>query len=48
MKLNVYTMKQQTQEFFLRLFVEPDSELSTPSSSIYLCARSSTHTRMYK
>lgn len=34
MMKNVFTMKQQAQDFILRLFVEPSGG-STPSSSSY-------------
>jgi len=41
MKMNVNTLKQQTQDFVLRLFVESGSG-ATPSSSCYTGARCGT------
>lgn len=47
MKKNFYTMKQQTQDFVLRLFVESVS--STPASYDYCtCAHVGTHARLYQ
>lgn len=48
MKINVITLKQQTQDFVLRLFVE-SSGVSTPSSSDYCtCAHVGTHARLHQ
>ena len=48
MKVNVFTLKQQTQEFILRLFVESTGRDSTPSySNYYLCAHAGTHVRLH-
>ena len=46
MMKNVFTMKQQAQDFLLRLFVGPDGEYSSPSSSCYTGAHCGTFSRM--
>ena len=46
MKMNFFTLKQQAQDFILRLFVESSGELSTPSSSFYTCTRCGTFSRL--
>ena len=49
MKLNVYTLKQQTQDFVLRLFVEPSSEIGTsPSISDCTGTRCGTFMRLQR
>ena len=47
MKTNFYTMKQQTQDFLLRLFVDSSGELSTPSNSCYTGAHCGTFARLH-
>jgi hypothetical protein len=44
MKVNVITMKQQTQDFLLRLFVDSSGD-STPSDTFYTCAHCGTFSR---
>ncbi len=47
MKMNVTTLKQQTQDLFLRLFVESSSGIgTTPARSNYTCAHCGTYARM--
>ena len=46
MKADLFTIKQQAQEFILRLFVEPDSR-TTLSTNYYTCARCGTHARLH-
>ena len=47
MKMNVNTLKQQTQDLFLRLFVESSSGIgTTPARSSYTCAHCGTYARM--
>ena len=47
MKIDVHTLKQQTQDFFLRLFVEHYGG-STPSSSDYcICTHVGTYARLH-
>ena len=46
MKTNLFTLKQQTQDFLLRLFVESDQIDSTPS--FYTCAHAGTHARLHQ
>ena len=49
MKLNVYTLKQQTRDFVLRLFVEPSSEIGTsPSISDCTGTRCGTFMRLQR
>jgi len=43
--MNVNRMKQQTQDFVLRLFIE--SFGGTPPSSHYTCARCGTFSRLH-
>ena len=46
MKMNVTTLKQQTQDLFLRLFVESSSGIgTTPARSNYTCAHCGTYAR---
>ena len=47
MKFELNTMKQQTQDFFLRLFVGSSEVGSTPSSSFYTCSRCGTFVRLH-
>ena len=48
MKLNVFTLKQQTQDFLLRLFVEQSGVNAVhPYSNYYLCAHAGTHARLH-
>ena len=48
MKVNIFTITDQTQEFILRLFIEPDS-YSTPSGTqCYTCAHAGTHARLHQ
>ena len=42
--MNVYKIKQQAQEFILRLFIESELDDSTPSH--YTCARCGTFSRL--
>lgn len=47
MKPNVYKLKQQTQDFVLRLFMEGSGD-TTPSSSDYCtCSHVGTHARLH-
>ena len=46
MKTNFFTLKQQTQDFLLRLFVESDHFESSPS--FYTCAHAGTHARLHQ
>ncbi len=48
MKINVNTMKQQTQEFFLRLFVESSPKSTLPSDKYYICTHCGTFTRLHQ
>lgn len=49
MKMNVTTLKQQTQDLFLRLFVESSSGIgTTPARSNYTCAHCGTYARMHQ
>ena len=49
MKLDVYTLKQQTQDFVLRLFVESSGVSTTRSfSQYYTCAHAGTHVRLHQ
>ena len=48
MKLNVFTFKQQTRDFLLRLFIESSedgSTLSESDSKFYTCAHCGTFSR---
>ncbi|MBO4519160.1 MAG: hypothetical protein J5704_03895 [Paludibacteraceae bacterium] len=47
MKINVDTLKQQTQDFVLRLFVEAGSPTTLPSEQHYLSARCGTFARLH-
>ena len=47
MKTNVYTLKQQTQEFILRLFVERESYSSPVSYDYCTCAHAGTYARLH-
>ena len=42
MKMNVYTIKQQTQDFLLRLFVEGVPDATPSDSYYYTCSRCGT------
>ncbi|MBQ2067854.1 MAG: hypothetical protein II457_02915 [Paludibacteraceae bacterium] len=42
----LFTLKQQAQDIFLRLFVETTGDLSTPTSSYYTGAHCGTFLRM--
>jgi hypothetical protein len=48
MKTDLFTLKQQAQEFILRLFIESSvgSFSSTPSDSFYTCAHCGTSSRI--
>ena len=46
MKMNVYSWKQQTQDFVLRLFVDSIGVSSTPAQTYYTCAHCGTFARM--
>ena len=47
MKMNVFSWKQQAQDYVLRLFVEPlRIGSSTPSTSYYTCAHCGTFVRI--
>ena len=47
MKPDVYKLKQQTQDFILRLFMEGSGD-TTPSSSDYCtCSHVGTHARLH-
>jgi hypothetical protein len=47
MKLNVLTLKQQTQDFLLRLFIDSPDGAATPShSKYYTCAHCGTFSRL--
>ena len=45
MKLQFTTLRQQTQDFFLRLFVESSGSMSS-GSECYTCSRCGTFTRL--
>ena len=45
MKMNLFTFKQQAQDFVLRLFVESSEDLSSPRTRYYTCAHAGTHAR---
>ena len=47
MKLNFFTMKQQTQEFVLRLFIESFGDDSSYYSSYSSSARCGTYARLH-
>ncbi len=45
--MNVFTLRQQAQDFLLRLFVEPTSDASVrPTHSAYTCAHCGTFSRL--
>lgn len=47
MKMNFSTMKQQAQDFVLRLFIESyGGSGSTPSNTFYTCAHCGTFSRL--
>lgn len=46
MKIDFITLKQQTQDFVLRLFVESSGVETTPSSPYYTCAHCGTFSRL--
>lgn len=46
MKTNFFTLKQQTQDFLLRLFVGSDNLDSTPTC--YTCSHVGTHARLHQ
>ena len=46
MKLNVFTLTQQAQEFVLRLFVEPGSDLSSSTHDYTTCSHCGTYSRL--
>lgn len=48
MKLNGFTLKQQTQDFLLRLFIESDLGTTLPENRCYTCARCGTHARLHQ
>ena len=47
MRMKIYHMMQQTQDFLLRLFVGADFSSVSSDSSYYTCARCGTHARLY-
>jgi len=48
MKMDFFTLKRKTQDFVLRLFVEPDSGgYSTPSDTCYTCSHCGTRARLH-
>ena len=49
MKMNFSTMKDQAQDFLLRLFVESPGEFSkTTSVEYYTCSHAGTHARLHQ
>ena len=44
---NFFTFKQQTQDFVLRLFVEPASGATLPADGYYTCSRCGTFSRLH-
>lgn len=48
MKINVDTLKQQTQDFVLRLFVESGSQTTLSREHFPLCARCGTFSRLHQ
>jgi len=46
MKMKFLTLKQQTQDFVLRLFIESSGADSTPSSSFYTGSHCGTFSRL--
>ena len=48
MKMNFISFKQQTQDFVLRLFVEPGSSTTLSSDQYYLSARCGTFARLHQ
>ncbi|MBR4705941.1 MAG: hypothetical protein IKP02_10200 [Paludibacteraceae bacterium] len=48
MKINVFTLKQQTREFILRLFVESSGGAATGSDSqYYISSHCGTYSRLH-
>ena len=47
MTINVNTLRQQTQEFLLRLFVAPGSYTAPSSSDYCTCTHVGTHARLH-
>jgi len=47
MKTDLSTIKQQTQEFILRLFVESSSRSTLSSDHYYTCSRCGTYERLH-
>ena len=47
MKLNVNTIKQQTQDYLLRLFVESSIETTPSDSYYYTCSRCGTFSKCH-
>ena len=49
MKMNFSTMKQQAQDYLLRLFVEQSEvNLTSSNSEFYTCAHVGTHSRLHQ
>jgi hypothetical protein len=48
MKMNFHTMKQQTQDFLLRLFVESGSRTTLSDDRYYTCSRCGTYERLHQ
>jgi hypothetical protein len=46
--MDLFTVKQQAQEFILRLFVESESYSTLPSTPYYTCAHVGTHARLHQ
>ncbi len=47
MKIDLFTFKQQAQDFVLRLFIESSGANSTPSRSCYTGAHCGTFSRLH-
>jgi len=48
MKMNLFTLKQQAQDFVLRLFIESPGDLSSSRTRHYTCAHAGTFARLHQ
>ena len=48
MKIDVHTLKQQTQDFVLRLFVDSGGGSTLSSSDYCICSHVGTHARLHQ
>ena len=46
--MDLFTVKQQAQEFILRLFVESESYSTLSGTPYYTCAHVGTHARLHQ